>query len=220
MVKIYIISFKKISEHFDTLTNLLSCDKKQEILRCKSRKAALDRLASNLMLLHLFGKDYDCLLQYGKQGKPYVPGGPAFNISHSGDYAVMAVSDQEIGIDIEKTISKRMVLSDSFLTKAELEWIEKEPIPNFFICWTRKESIAKLDGAGLQLGFKNFNTLPFSSEKIEIFGKNIYIKTFDYDEHIISVASETQFHDLEMKELNPCEFPDNSHYKNASDDEY
>ena len=39
-------------------------------------------------------------------GKPFYQNGPFFNISHSGKYVIMAVANNEVGVDIEEKIFK------------------------------------------------------------------------------------------------------------------
>ena len=41
------------------------------------------------------------VIRVGRNGKPYVPDGPAFNCSHSGNFVCCAVHDSPVGIDLE-----------------------------------------------------------------------------------------------------------------------
>jgi len=40
-------------------------------------------------------------LQYGEYGKPYALGKAEFSISHGGNWAILSVGSQPVGVDIE-----------------------------------------------------------------------------------------------------------------------
>lgn len=90
----------------------------------------------------------------GPHGKPYLPEHPHihYNISHSGCYVVCAVSDMEIGIDIQE---KRVIAMDKIGRKifspeeyrAFLKSEEKQDL--FFRQWVRIESYLKWTGEGI-----------------------------------------------------------------------
>ncbi len=82
-----------------------------------------------------------------EHGKPYFPDHPQlhFSLSHSGEFAVCALSDAPIGIDIEqyrsvdiKKLSARCYGADPTQT-----------IEEFFHSWTQQESYVKAIGVGL-----------------------------------------------------------------------
>lgn len=92
---------------------------------------------------------------YGGCGKPYVNAdGFFFNLSHSGDIAVCAVSDGEVGVDIQKIAPVNGRLLKRVCTQSELRYIasagEGEESA-FCRVWTVKESVIKQLGAGLSL---------------------------------------------------------------------
>lgn len=94
---------------------------------------------------------------YGAQGKPFLPETDLrFNVSHSGDHALVAVSrGREVGVDIEcrDTRLNPAELSRHFLTPAEAAFVHSAPasehLDAFLACWTRKEAWAKAVGVGL-----------------------------------------------------------------------
>ena len=93
-------------------------------------------------------------LQYTIYDRPYLPGGPDFNISHSGNRAVCIVNDRgRVGIDLEE-IRELDILSfrEQFTAK---EWAAisgaEEPLVAFYHFWTAKEAVSKADGRGLNL---------------------------------------------------------------------
>ena len=82
----------------------------------------------------------DIIFEQNKTGKPFVKGLPVyFSIIHSGDYAVCAVSDCEIGIDIEKIRTIDLRVADRFATVKEKEYIHNCKDGFFRIC-TLKEA--------------------------------------------------------------------------------
>jgi 4'-phosphopantetheinyl transferase len=83
--------------------------------------------------------------------KPTVKG-VEFNISHTGEYIVIAVSPEVIGIDLEyinQSFDFGSLLDITFI-KEEIEFIGNEPIDSakFYTLWTRKEAVLKASGEG------------------------------------------------------------------------
>jgi 4'-phosphopantetheinyl transferase len=101
----------------------------------------------------------------GVGGKPSLRSGDhvAFNVSHSGDWIVIAVTrDQAIGVDIEQLRSPFATdaLAKRYFAPSEVEQLAALPDDKrtigFFNAWTRKEAYVKARGAGLQLGLNGF----------------------------------------------------------------
>ncbi len=88
-------------------------------------------------------------------GKPYFKGVDKvhFNISHSGKWVVAAVSDQEVGIDVEKVCVQSDSVLKAVLTEKEYATIVNIPEQDDFFVryWTIKESYVKLLGQGLRI---------------------------------------------------------------------
>jgi 4'-phosphopantetheinyl transferase len=75
-----------------------------------------------------------------------------FNISHSGEYVVCAVSEGErVGIDIEnRKVFCFSELTDCFSAEEKEELMKSENrTARFYDFWTMKESVLKADGRGL-----------------------------------------------------------------------
>lgn len=96
----------------------------------------------------------------GSQGKPELtelPGSAKspwhFNLSHSGDYVILAASTEPVGVDLQKWIPVRQGLAERFFTAAENRWLvalpERERIGGFYRLWTRKEAYGKYTGQGI-----------------------------------------------------------------------
>ncbi|MHB1177198.1 MAG: 4'-phosphopantetheinyl transferase family protein [Daejeonella sp.] len=76
-----------------------------------------------------------------------------YNVSHSGDRILIAISNSGIGADIEhvqKEYQYRDVLEYSF-SRDEIRYIEesKDPLKNFYCLWTRKEALIKACSKGI-----------------------------------------------------------------------
>ncbi len=101
------------------------------------------------------------VFSYSPQGKPNLVnsggnGNITFNMSHSGEISVYAVSlNRNIGIDIEKpdkkvdfeSLAKKYFSSGEYETIMELPEGEKQKA--FYRCWTRKEAYIKGKGTGI-----------------------------------------------------------------------
>ncbi len=92
-------------------------------------------------------------ISIGLQGKPQVAG-IEFNLSHSGDLVVYAVSDRPVGIDIERIRSMDLSgIIQRFFAPSEFAAWQKLPVSEqesaFFRTWTVKEAYLKAIGTGL-----------------------------------------------------------------------
>jgi 4'-phosphopantetheinyl transferase len=97
----------------------------------------------------------------GTHGKPYLVGnhhGPHFNLSHSGDWALLGISTtRKIGVDIEalRTIEDLNAMAEQVFTANELAAFTELPLDQqeacFLSIWTRKEACLKALGTGLSL---------------------------------------------------------------------
>jgi 4'-phosphopantetheinyl transferase len=97
-------------------------------------------------------------------GKPTLAeaGEIAFNVSHSGDYVLVAVGRAAIGVDVEQVRPglDLMGVGARVFTPAELASIASAPeahkTPRFFRHWTFKEAVVKAVGFGLSVDLKQF----------------------------------------------------------------
>lgn len=92
--------------------------------------------------------------------KPYFKNSDVkFSISHSEDYVAVAVSDNEIGVDIEKITDKsRDNMIDRFFLPSEQEfYYNSEDKAAFAVLWTRKEAYLKYTGKGITEGLSGYD---------------------------------------------------------------
>ena len=103
------------------------------------------------------GLDPDTIPQRRPNGKPFLPGF-FFNLSHSGRWAVCAVSDGEVGVDLEqerklhREVERRFTLAE----RAFLQTLAGAPRQSaFFDLWVLKEAALKFTGDGLAAGLSS-----------------------------------------------------------------
>jgi phosphopantetheinyl transferase len=93
-----------------------------------------------------------------ENGKPYLPGGPAFSFSHSGGLAIVAISDQDtVGVDIEQI--RRVAIPAEWYTHfpALAGMLQTPPeaksgaCQTFLTAWTRLEALAKCEDIPMSL---------------------------------------------------------------------
>ena len=106
---------------------------------------------------------------YGAYGKPSLAGaqvssGLTFNLAHSGELAVYAVSTKRnLGIDVEliKPESAGEDIARRYFSAREVSDLltlpPEERVAAFFRCWTRKEAYLKATGMGLQTPLDSFS---------------------------------------------------------------
>ena len=94
----------------------------------------------------------------GKNGKPYLEAVPDlfYNLSHSGTKVLLAVSDREIGCDIQKVSGNRERIVKRFYTEAEQAYVSGSA-ERFTEIWSRKESFVKAVGLGISADFTAFS---------------------------------------------------------------
>lgn len=106
---------------------------------------------------------------YGPQEKPDLkpelnPRNFRFNLSHSGEYALLAVTPGlEVGVDIElfRPDFGTQEIADRFFSPREAQILLALPaeqrVEAFFKCWTRKEAYVKALGGGLSIPLDSFD---------------------------------------------------------------
>jgi 4'-phosphopantetheinyl transferase len=90
----------------------------------------------------------------GAHGRPFAVGCPwSFNLSHSGDVALIALSEAEVGVDVEqlRPLEDAASLARGVAGDDEIDHIVAEPDSTlaFFRMWVRKEAVVKATGEGV-----------------------------------------------------------------------
>ncbi|MBO4323628.1 MAG: 4'-phosphopantetheinyl transferase superfamily protein [Clostridia bacterium] len=189
-VSLYIFDVKKMEKDVETYLFRLS---KEQRTRADEYKIAKDRLRyiGGAYLVNEYTPDLP--VSYGERGKPYKEG-CFYNLSHSKDFAALAVSDIEVGIDLEAVRD----IDDGFIKKVcspkELEFVSSKK--DFFTVWTMKESLLKCKGSGL---ISRLNAVPSIPQGVrEYEGEKYFTKSFERNGYVISITLKTG-EDFEIK---------------------
>ena len=96
---------------------------------------------------HLRCDPLELMFESGAHGKPFIEGGPQFNLSHSGQWVAIAVASvAEVGIDIEQ-------MREHVDIAKLLERLGESDLPEsrtaLFQRWARREAASKTTGGAL-----------------------------------------------------------------------
>jgi len=109
----------------------------------KSEEHQRGFLAVRMLLQYLGYTDYD--LTYDEAGKPHLSDGKHISISHSYEFSCICISDELMGIDLEKLKEKTLKIAPRFMEVKHLENLTtSEQIEKATVIWGVKESIFKI----------------------------------------------------------------------------
>ena len=143
IVKLLIADIDLANTYHHHLLKSISEEQKEKALRFKNDKDQRRSLISSYLVNQLSEEE----LQKNPTGKPYYPNGPYFNISHSGRYVVMAIANQEVGVDIEENVEKQIDVLLKLFNEAEIKMIKEHA--DFYYLWCAKESLIKCMGSSI-----------------------------------------------------------------------
>lgn len=114
----------------------------------------INRLISEVpvnKLISRYDKAYDYTIKLTANNKPeYKDKNIHFNLSHTGDYVVCAISENAVGVDIEHIRKNYLKVARRFFTDSEYQWIGEDE-NRFLRIWTLKEAYSKYTGQGIAL---------------------------------------------------------------------
>ena len=150
----------EISGDVDTLISslLFGESERERLLSMKNPAAQKNSLSALLCLdrltkrIDISGEDLTIIRE--KNGKPRFASLPYhFSITHSRDLCAVALSSENVGLDLEFIDPSRNIeaLSKRFFSPEEHSRLLEcnNAVENFFTLWVKKEALAKLSGEGL-----------------------------------------------------------------------
>ena len=171
MLKLYIrpVCFQRPEEEENSLSLLVE-SRREKVRTIKGKENRRDPLRRVFCSGICCGRtDPLCrrIFWAGGHGKPRLKkDGVFFNLSHAGAYAVGALSDVPVGVDVEQQNrfwqeARNQKLAKRILTEAEWNWWKDagDDPQELLRFWTRKESYVKMTGEGMTKAFHTVDTL-------------------------------------------------------------
>jgi len=160
-------------------------------------------MVTGLLLKNVLGINDDAQLIYGEKNKPYlVYNNVFFNISHSGEYVVLAISSNECGVDIEKIENYNEKVAERYFTADEYQHLKKiNQNDLFYRMWTAKEAIMKAVGLGISMIPNSFSVLPMNSDPHIIHNRVWFLDWMNYQDYIIACANENAYEKIELVKI-------------------
>lgn len=134
----------------------------------------------NILARYVSATPADLRFSYSEHGKPglaHPANSVRFNVSHSHELAVYAVTTgQPVGIDVEylyrRAIVDRLKIAHRFFSDREYNALASLPPYRrdqaFLACWTRKEAFVKAIGHGLSCPLDQFDVTVDPGEPAEL----------------------------------------------------
>ena len=191
MIEVFYTRFTEMlpAKNYQQLLAQLSADMQLQVSNFRKWEDAHRSLLGKALLVQGL-KQFDlpslslAEVNYTPFQKPYFNNGIHFNISHSGEYIVCAISTIEVGIDIEEV--KDIPLSDftELFSSEELKLIFEDPTnyAPFYTLWTQKEAFLKALGVGLNMPL---NKVIIKSDAIHHNGITWYLQKISIDDSYI-----------------------------------
>ncbi|PWW05732.1 4'-phosphopantetheinyl transferase [Paenibacillus cellulosilyticus] len=168
MLELFAVRIKPVEPSvLGRLLHLVSTERRSKYERYRMQADAIRSLFAELVIRRIIiercGISNDGII-FGANsyGKPELvhPAGLQFNVSHSGDWVVCALSDGPVGIDIEFIQPIDLEVSRRFFSPVEhaqlMELHESQQLERFYELWTLKESFVKAVGMGLSMPLDSF----------------------------------------------------------------
>ncbi len=149
------------------------------------------------------------IIETEKNGKPYISNyeNIHFNMSHASRMVACAISNEEIGIDIEKIDPLiDMKIAQTFFYNSEYDNIKKSDnrVDQFFKYWVLKESYMKYTGLGFLLDLDKFEIILDDGEtkvnnqnpELKENEDNVKFSYFDLNQYKLAICSENKVNEI------------------------
>lgn len=166
-VHVWRISVARAGRSPGALLEVLSADERERASRFAVEKPRIQYIVGRAALRTILAAysnrlPHTLCFTYERYGKPVLANAPSFNVSHSEDAVVIAVTQgREIGVDVERCREDFELeeLAANCFCASEIDGVRRTGAEQrariFFFYWTSKEAVMKASGDGLQLPLKD-----------------------------------------------------------------
>lgn len=190
-MKWYKYNIDEISEPiYEKYLGMMSPERREKLLKKAIHEDRLRSVAGELLVRRAASETLGICeeavsLCSDERGAPALEGTGLFvSIAHSGKYAVCALSDTPVGIDIEQVRPVCGRVATGTFSKGENEYLAcdgyellGETLVRFFEIWTAKEAYAKMTREGISLK----NTVDTTA---------IPVKRVHFDGYVVSIVTQ------------------------------
>lgn len=183
MAVVYILNANNLSTDLSLYDNI-DKNRLEKIRKSSNNLLKKEQLGANLLLNDILENYFFMDITkveyiYNEYGKPYIKDSNLyFSLSHSNGVIALAVSKEEIGIDIELIKDVKDNLAHKVMNEAEYNIYKglskNDKINYFYEVWTSKEAYVKKLGTALTLNPSNINI------DTDVILKNINISNSQY----------------------------------------
>ena len=175
-----------LANHWSNLLASIPFEQQAKILNfyniIDQRRALLGRLLISYGLRYYeYPPETLAKLKISNFGRPSIDAPIDFNLSHSGEWVILAITNLgRVGVDIEKIRDVNLSMYGQVMTSPEWAMIfrSQNQKKEFFRLWVKKESLIKANGKGLSIPL---NQIEIIDEQVELEGVPWFLKEFRLD---------------------------------------
>lgn len=204
MVKLYVADISSLPDPLsvpEVLQKLL-LERQNRIHNMKQEKSRKQSMGVGLLLHKVLALYHmqDSKVFVDEHGKPRIEE-LEFNLSHSGNMVICAVSEEPVGCDVEEIRKTSKGVAKRCFSDREQAYVSQftgeEYDRAFFRLWTMKESYVKMTGEGMRVPFETYEvTIEDTGAGVIRDGEmqTCSISTMELEGHIISICVEESAH--------------------------